>query len=83
MVKKRNLRFGYVSRFSGLAKTVLRGTVKGKEESVDRRGGKTILECGQEWTLPAQLVKLKTDLGEKGLLPIHLWCPSKLWDKIE
>ena len=55
--------------------------MKGKEESVDRRGGN--FRVCQEWTLPAQLVKLKTDQDEKGLLPIHLWCPSKLWDKIE
>ena len=39
------MRFGHVSRASGLAKTILQGTVNGKkEEEVDRRrGGKTIL----------------------------------------
>ena len=42
LVKKRKLRwFGHVSRSSGLAKTILQGTVKGKEAG-RRRGGKTI-----------------------------------------
>ena len=45
LVRKQKLRwFGHVSRSFGLAKTVLRGTVKGKR----RRGGKTILKTGQE-----------------------------------
>ena len=44
LVKKRKLRwFGHVSRCSGLAKTILQGTMKKKEKEVDRRrGGKTI-----------------------------------------
>ena len=61
LVKKRKLRwFDHVSRSSGLAKTILQGTVKEKEKEVDRRrGGKTISKSGQEWTLPAQLGQLK------------------------
>ena len=82
LVKKRKLRwFGHVSRSSGLAKTILQGTVKGK-----RRGGKTISKSGQEWTLPAQLGQLKTGQDGKGLLRIHLWCPEdlpRLWDRTE
>ena len=78
LVKKRKLRwFGHVSRSSGLAKTILQGTVK---------GGKTISKSGQEWTLPAQLGQLKTGQDGKGLLRIHLWCLDDLprfWDKIE
>ena len=52
LVKKRNLRwFGHVSRSSGLAKTTLQDTVKGKRIEADRsRGGKTISKGGQEWT---------------------------------
>ena len=44
LVKKRKLRwFGHVSRSSGLAKTILQDTVKGKENEADRRRGeKTI-----------------------------------------
>ena len=84
LVKKRKLRwFGHVSRSSGLAKTILQGTVKGKRKN---RGGKTISKSGQEWTLPAQLGQLKTGRDGKGLLRIHLWCPDdlpRLWDRIE
>ena len=91
LVKKRKLRwFGHVSRSSGLAKTILQGTVKGKrkkeKEADRRRGGKTISKSGQEWTLPAQLGQLKTGQDGKGLLRIQLWCPDdlqRLWDRIE
>ena len=66
LVKKRKLIwFGHVSRSSGLAKTILHGTVKGKKEADRRRGGKTISKSGQEWTLPAQLGQLKTGQDEK------------------
>ena len=84
LVKKRKLRwFGHVSRSSGLAKTIIHGTAKGKRKKADRRRGrKTISKSGQEWTLPAQLGQLKTGQDGKGLLRIHLWCP-RLWDIIE
>ena len=76
LVKKRKLRwFGHVSRSSGLAKTILQGTVKEKR-----------IRGRQEWTLPAQLRQLKTGHDGKGLLQIHLWCPDdlpRLWDRIE
>ena len=79
-VKKRKLRwFGHVSRSSGLAKTILQGTVKGKRKRADRRRvGKTISKSGQEWTLPAQLGQLKTGQDGKGLLRIYPWCPDDL-----
>ena len=66
LVRKRKLRwFGHISMSSGLAKTILQE----KEERVDRRrGGKTILRSGQEWTLLAQLGQIKTGLGGMGLL---------------
>ena len=89
LVKKRKLRwFDHVSRSSGLAKTILQGTVKGnREKEADRRrGGKTISKSGHGWTLPALLGQLKTGQDGKGLLRIHLWCPddlSRLWDRIE
>ena len=49
LVKKRKLRwFGYVSRFSGLAKTILQGTVKGKRK---RSRQKKMWEDNiKEWT---------------------------------
>ena len=49
LVKKRKLRrFGHVSRSSGLAKTILQGTVKGKKKKKAdrRRGGMTISKSG-------------------------------------
>ena len=68
LVKKRELRwFDYISR-SGLAKTILQGTVKGKEEMVDRRSGKTLIRSGQGWILLTQLEQLKIGLGGKDLL---------------
>ena len=61
--------FGHVTRSFGLAKTILQGTVQGKEEKVDRRrGGKIILKDGQGWTLLAQQGQLKTGLCGKELL---------------
>ena len=49
IVKRRKLQwYGYVSRSSGLAKTILQCTVKGKETQADRgRGGKTTSGNGQ------------------------------------
>ena len=43
IVKRRKLQwYGHVSRSSGLAKTILQGTVKGGKDKADRgRGGKT------------------------------------------
>ena len=60
--------------------------MKGKKETDRRRGGKTILKSGQEWTLLAQLKQMKTGQDGKGLLLIYLWCPNdlpRLWDSIE
>ena len=62
LVKKRKLRwFGHVSRSSGLAKTILQGTVKGKRKR--GRQKKRWEDNIKEWTgmdLPAQLGQLKT-----------------------
>ena len=54
LVKKWKLRwFGRVSRSSGLAKTILHCTVKGKRRGRQRNRWKIISETGQKWTLPA------------------------------
>ena len=56
--------FGHVPRSSGLAKTIIQGTVKGKGEDVDRRRDvKTLFNSGQDWTLSAQLRQLETEQG--------------------
>ena len=69
LVKKRELRwFDHISRPSGLAKTIQQGTVKGKEEMVDRRSGKTLMRSGHGWILLTQLEQLKIGLGGKDLL---------------
>ena len=85
LVKKRKLRwFGHVSRSSGLAKTILQGTVKGNRKR--GRQKKRWEDNIKEWTGMAQLGQLKTGQDGKGLLQIHLWCPDdlpRLWDRIE
>ena len=48
-----------------------------KEEEADRRRyEKKISKSGQEWTLQAELGRLKTGQDGKGLSLIHLWCPN-------
>ena len=88
LVKKRKLRwFAHVSRSSGLAKTVLQGTVKGKRKRCRQK--KRWEDNIKEWTgmdFAYQLGQLKTGQDGKGLLRIHLWCPDdlqRLWDRIE
>ena len=53
MVKKRKLRwYGHISRSSGMAKTILQGTVKGKRRRGNRRrDGKITSRNGREWGL--------------------------------
>ena len=68
--------FGLVSRSSGLARTILQGTEKGKRRGRHKKRWKTILKSGQKWNLSAQLGQLKTGQGGKGLLHIPLWCPD-------
>ena len=53
-------------------------TKKKEKEAYRRRGGKTASKSGQEWTLPAQLGRLKTGQDRMGLLRTHLWCPDDL-----
>ena len=71
---------------SGLGKTILQGTVKGKkkkrqpEEDVGR-------QCQRvDRNGPAQLEQQKPGQDGKGLLRIHLWCSNyfpRLWDRKE
>ena len=52
MVKKRKLRYGHISRSSGMAKTILQGTVKGaRRRGKQRRDGKITSRNGREWAL--------------------------------
>ena len=55
IIKRRKLQwYGHVSRSSGLAKTILQGTVKGERgQGRQRRGGKTTPENEQAWSSPS------------------------------
>ena len=55
IVKRHKLQwYGHVSRSSGLAETILQGTVKGEEKKADRgRRGKTTSGNGQAWSFPS------------------------------
>ena len=57
--------FGHVSSFSGLAKTILQGTVNGKRIKCDRKRDRKT-KRGQGWTLPAQQGQLKQEKMERG-----------------
>ena len=73
LVKKRKLRwFGHVLRFFGLAKTILRGTVKGKRRGRQKkRWGDNIKEwTGMDFASSAQL----KGQGGKGKSQIYQWC---------
>ena len=79
MVKKRKLRwYGHISRSSGMAKTILQGTVKGAR----RRGRQKRWEDNiKEWTGMGfgDFLRAAEDReGWKVLLQHHLWCPDGL-----
>ena len=77
MVKKRKLRwYGHISRSSGMAKTILQGTVKGAR----RRGRqkKRWEDNIKEWSLEIPLGQRKTGKDGKVLLQRHIWYPDDL-----
>ena len=75
IVKRRKLQWGHVSRPSGLAKTILQGTVKGGKDKADRgRGGKTTSGNGQAWSSAGPRGQWRTAKFRKNWLPNHLWC---------
>ena len=89
LVKKRKLSwFGHVSRSSGLATTILQGTVKRKRKR--SRQKKRWEDNIKEWTgmvfaSSTRVSENRTKNG-KGLLRSRLWCPDDLpmlWDRIE
>ena len=86
LVKKRKLRwFCHVSRYSGLAKTILQGSVKRKRKR--GRQKKRWEDNIKEWTrmdFPSSTRASENRPGWKGI--VHLWCPDdlpRLWDRIE
>ena len=86
LVKKRKLRwFGHVSWSSGLAKTILQGTVKGKRGRQKKRWEGNIKEwTGMDFASSTRAAENRSRW--KGILRIHLSCPDdlpRLWDRIE
>ena len=78
IVKRRKLQwYGHVSRSSGLAKTILQGTVKGGKDEADRgRCGKTTSGNGQAWILPSPRGQWRPGKNGGNWLRNHLWCPN-------
>ena len=78
IVKKRKLQwYGYVSRSSGLAKTILQGTVKGgRRQGGQGRGGKTTSGNGQAWSSVSPRGHWRTGKNGENWLQNHLWCPN-------
>ena len=78
IVKRRKLQWnGHVSSSSGLAKTILQGTVKGGEDKADRgRGGKTTSGNGQAWSSPSPRGQWGTGKNGGNWLRNHLSCPN-------
>ena len=68
--------YGHVSCSSGLAKTILQGTVKGGRRQDRGRGGKTTSGNGQAWSLPSPRGQWRTGKNGENCLWNHLWCPS-------
>ena len=77
MVKSRKMRwYGHVSRSSGLAKTILKGTLKGgRRQGRQRKKWEAIREwTGLEFTKSQRAVENRENGGN--WLRNHLWCPN-------
>ena len=77
IAKRRKLQwYGHVSRSSGLAKPILKGTVKGgRRQGRQGRGGKTTSGNGQAWSLASPRGQWRMEKWRK-LVVKHLWCPN-------
>ena len=78
IVKRRKLKwYGHVSRTSGLAKTILRGTVKGgRRQGRERKRWKTTAGNGQACSSPSPRGHWRTGKNGGNWLRNHLWCPN-------
>ena len=80
IVKRRKLQwYGYVSGSSGLAKTILQGTVKGgrRQGGQRKRREDNIREwTGLEFAKSHRAVENRKKKNEENWLPNHLWCPN-------
>ena len=90
MVKKRKLRwYGHILRSSGMAKTILQGTVKGaRRRGRQKKRWEDTSRNGWEWDLKIPWWQRKTGKDGKVLLQRYLWCPTTYnvtglrWDEI-
>ena len=80
IVKRHKLQWcGHVSRSSGLAKTILQGTVKGEESKADKgRDGKTTSGNGQAWSSPSPSGQWRTGKMEETGCEIICGAPMTL-----
>ena len=76
--KRRKLQWhGSVSRSSGLAKTILQGTVNGeKKDKADRGRGGSTSGNGQAWSSPSPRRQWRIEKNGGSWLQNHLWCPN-------
>ena len=70
--------YGHVSRSSGLANTILLGTVKGgrRRGRQRERGGKTTSGNGQAWSSASPREQWRTGKNGENWMRNHLWCPN-------
>ena len=75
-VKQRKLRwYGHITRSTGLAKTVMQGTVQGgRRRGRQRKRWEDNKPEWTGWTLGAAMRKAERSGGS--WLPSHLWCPN-------
>ena len=79
IVKRRKLQwYGHVSRSSGLAKTILQGTVKGgRRQGGKGRGGKTTSGNGQAWSSASPRGQWRTGKSGKKLIAKSSMVPQR------
>ena len=78
IVKRRKLQwYGHVSGSSGLVKTILQGTVKGRRrQGRQRKSGKTTSGNGQAWSSASPRGQWRTGKNGENWLQNQLWCPN-------
>ena len=78
IVKRRKLQwYGHVSRSSGLAKTILRGTVKGgRRQCRQRKSFKTRSGNEKARSSASPRGQWRTRKNGENWLQNHLWCPN-------
>ena len=78
IVKRRKLQwYGHVSRSSGLAKTILQGTVKGgRRQGRQRKRWEDNIRDGQAWCSASPRGQWRTGKNGENWLQNHLWYPN-------